>query len=210
MKKTLITLAAAAVLFSACNQAEKTSSNDHSATNHQPIKEKNVMMQAMDESMMAMHKAKQTGNPDYDFASMMIPHHEGAIVMAEAVVKNGKSPELISFANKIIEAQKKEIKMLQDFLKTASQKPSNNADKFKTTLNNSMNPMMEGMSKVKLTDNIENDFVALMIPHHQSAVDMAKAYLPYSNNTHIQLMAEDIIKAQEEEIKWLNTQLNKF
>jgi uncharacterized protein (DUF305 family) len=210
MKKKLITLAAMAVLFSACNQAEKTNSDNHSAMNHQSVKEKNVMMQAMDESMMAMHKAKQTGNPDYDFASMMIPHHEGAIVMAEAIVKNGKSTELISFANQVIMAQKKEIKMFQDFLKTASQKPSDKANEFKTALNNSMNPMMAGMSKVKLTDNIENDFVALMIPHHQSAVDMAKAYLPYSNNAHIQLMAEDIIKAQENEIKWLNTQRNKF
>lgn len=49
-----------------------------------------------------------------------------------------------------------------------------------------------------------------MIPHHQSAVDMAKAYLPYSNNTHIKLMAEDIIEVQEQEINWLNTQFNKF
>jgi uncharacterized protein (DUF305 family) len=210
MKRILFTLAAAAVLFSACNQAERTNSDNHSAMNHQSVKEKNVMMQAMDESMMAMHKAKQTGNPDYDFASMMIPHHEGAIVMAEAIVKDGKSAELISFANKVIDAQKREIKVLQDFLKTASQKPSNDAENFKTALTNSMNPMMDGMNKVKLTNNIENDFVALMIPHHQSAVDMAKAYLPYSNNADIQLMAKDIIKAQEQEINWLNTQLNKF
>ncbi|MFI5451530.1 DUF305 domain-containing protein [Pedobacter sp. UC225_61] len=208
MKTILITLTVAAVLFSACNQAEKTKSNNHSAMNHTPIK--NEMMQAMDESMMAMHKVKQTGNPDYDFASMMIPHHEGAIVMAKAIVNNGKSAELISFANKVIEAQKREITMLQDFLKTASQKPSTNVDKFKAALATSMNPMMDAMSKVKLTNNIENDFVALMIPHHQSAVDMAKAYLPYSNNTHIKLMAEDIIKAQEKEINWLNTQINKF
>ena len=208
MKKILMALAVTTALFSACNQAEKAKSNDHSTMNHQPVK--NEMKQAMDESMMAMHKAKQTGNPDYDFASMMIPHHEGAIVMAEAMVKNGKSAELISFANKVIEAQKGEIKILQDFLKTASQKPSTSADKFKAALAASMNPMMDGMSKVKLTNNIENDFVALMIPHHQSAVDMAKAYLPYSNNPHIKLMAEDIIKAQEKEINWLNTKLNKF
>jgi len=208
MKKILMALAVTTALFSACNHVEKAKSNDHSTMNHKPVK--NEMMQAMDESMMAMHKAKQTGNPDYDFASMMIPHHEGAIVMAKAIVKNGKSAELISFANKVIEAQKREIKTFQDFLKTASQKPSTSADKFKAVLAVSMNPMMDGMSKVKLTNNIENDFVALMIPHHQSAVDMAKAYLPYSNNTHIKLMAEDIIKAQEKEINWLNTKLNKF
>jgi uncharacterized protein (DUF305 family) len=43
----------------------------------------------------------------------------------------------------------------------------------------------------------------LMIPHHQSAVDMAKAYLPYAKDQQIKQMAEDIIKTQEAEIKWL-------
>ncbi|MFD0940381.1 DUF305 domain-containing protein [Pedobacter boryungensis] len=209
MKKIFVMLLAAAVGFSACNQKEKKSLAVHSAMNHEPVKEKNVMMQAMDESMMKMHNAKQTGNPDYDFASMMIPHHEGAVVMAESIIKNSQSPELINFANKVIEAQKKEIKMFRDFLKSASQEPSANANEFKKALANSMNPMMKGMNNVRLSNNIENDFVALMIPHHQSAVDMAKAYLPYSNNVYIQLMAEDIIKAQEQEITWLKTQLKK-
>jgi uncharacterized protein (DUF305 family) len=42
---------------------------------------------AMDASMMRMHEAMSrpgTGDPDHDFAAMMIPHHQGAIEMAEA------------------------------------------------------------------------------------------------------------------------------
>jgi uncharacterized protein (DUF305 family) len=69
-----------------------------------------------------------------------------------------------------------------------------------------MMPMMDAMGKAKMTNEIEKDFVALMIPHHQSAVDMAKAYLPYSNNSKIKIIAEQILKAQEEEIKWLKKQ----
>lgn len=205
MKKLLIPISAIAVLFAACNQPEqKHSENHHAEMKHDTTQ--NVMMQAMDESMVAMHQAKMTGNADYDFASMMIPHHQGAIVMAEAVIKHGKSSALINFSKKVIIAQKKEISLLKDFLKTANQQPSRDAAAFKKALDASMTPMMEGMDKVKLTNNVDNDFIALMIPHHQSAVDMAKAYLPYATNDNIRAIAEQILSAQKEEINWLKNQ----
>lgn len=205
MKKILISLSAVAVLFAACNQ-QKHDEQTHVDMKHGETKTENVMMEAMDKSMMDMHKAKITGNADYDFASMMIPHHEGAVAMAEDVVKSGKSAELIAFSKNVIIAQQQEITMLKDFLTTASQTPSANAGAFKNALDASMTPMMDGMAKVKLTNDVDQDFVALMIPHHQSAVDMAKAYLPYANNEKIKLLAQQIIQAQEEEIKWLKTQ----
>jgi len=205
MKKLLITISATAVLFVACNQTEQKHSENH-LTEMKHDSTKNVMMQAMDESMVAMHQAKMTGNADYDFASMMIPHHEGAIVMAEAVIKNGKSSSLINFSKKVIIVQKKEISLLKEFLKTANQHPSKDASAFKKALDASMGPMMEGMDKIKLTNNVDKDFVVLMIPHHQSAVDMAKAYLPYSANSNIRAIAEQILAAQKEEINWLKTQ----
>ncbi|RZJ16122.1 MAG: DUF305 domain-containing protein [Acinetobacter sp.] len=206
MKTITTLLAAMAFTISACNQVKKTDEKmDHSMA-HEPTKAGNVMMDAMDESMIAMHKAKQTGNADYDFASMMIPHHEGAIKMAEAVVKQGKSVALIDFSNKVIVAQQSEIAMLEDFLKSASQEPIKNTAEFKKAMDASMTPMMDGMSKVTLTWDIDKDFVALMIPHHQSAVDMAKGYLPFANNAKIKAIAEQILKAQEKEIKWLQKQ----
>ncbi|RZK55146.1 MAG: DUF305 domain-containing protein, partial [Pedobacter sp.] len=124
----------------------------------------------------------------------------------EAVVADGISPELIAFSKKVIEAQQKEIKMLSDFLKTASDEPTENATEFKNALDASMVPMMKAMEKAKLANNVDKDFVALMIPHHQSAVDMAKAYLPYSNNDKIRGIAEQILSSQREEIIWLKAQ----
>lgn len=205
MKKILISLSAVAVLFAACNQ-QKHDEQTHVDMKHGETKTENVMMEAMDKSMMDMHKAKITGNADYDFALMMIPHHEGAVAMAEDVVKSGKSAELIAFSKNVIIAQQREITVLKDFLTTASQTPLKEAEAFKKALSASMTPMMDGMAKVKLTNDIDQDFVALMIPHHQSAVDMAKAYLPYASNEKIKLLAQQIIQAQEEEIKWLKTQ----
>ena len=50
-----------------------------------------------------------SGDADKDFAMMMIPHHQGAIDMAEVELKFGKDPALKEMAQKIIDAQKKEI-----------------------------------------------------------------------------------------------------
>lgn len=77
---------------------------------------------AMD--MMAMTKQNNdkmasmtmTGNPDVDFAMMMKVHHQGAIDMAQAELKNGKEPQMKKMARDIIAAQKKEIAQFDKFL----------------------------------------------------------------------------------------------
>ena len=57
----------------------------------------------------AMAKAPMTGNADQDFVAMMIPHHAGAISMAETELKYGHDPYLRKLAEQIIAAQKQEI-----------------------------------------------------------------------------------------------------
>ena len=68
---------------------------------------------------MKMHKDMTmafTGNPDVDFASSMIPHHQGAIDMAKVVLKYGKDPELKKLAEDIIKAQDTEIAFMKGWL----------------------------------------------------------------------------------------------
>lgn len=66
--------------------------------------------------MKNMPEMKMTGDTDKDFAMMMKHHHEQGVKMAEIEAKNGKSPELKAMANKIIQAQKQEIKTLENWL----------------------------------------------------------------------------------------------
>ena len=62
-----------------------------------------------------------------------------------------------------------------------------------------MKKMMADMA-VKPTGDVDADFVAMMVPHHQGAIDMALAVLRYGRNAQIRRMAQEIIVTQQQEI----------
>lgn len=66
---------------------------------------------AMDSMMHAMDIA-YTGDADRDFVAGMLPHHQGAVAMAEVELRYGHDPELRQLAQDIIAAQQKEIAFL--------------------------------------------------------------------------------------------------
>lgn len=74
-------------------------------------------MEGMMHGMMMGLEGKTGEEFDKAFLSGMIIHHEGAVEMANAVLKNSNRPEMINLANDIIAAQTSEIKMMQEWQK---------------------------------------------------------------------------------------------
>lgn len=77
-------------------------------------------------AMQRMHQAMtvpSTGDPDRDFAAMMIPHHQGAIDMAEAELRFGKDERLRRLAQGIIVEQRQEIAVMQIILNEKGDAP---------------------------------------------------------------------------------------
>jgi hypothetical protein len=62
-----------------------------------------------------------------------------------------------------------------------------------------MNRMMSGMNAKPIGD-VDADFVAMMVPHHQGAIDMARSVLRYGKNEQIRRLAQEIIVEQQQEI----------
>jgi uncharacterized protein (DUF305 family) len=75
-------------------------------------------MQKMMHDMNANLVDKTGDDFDVAFLEEMIPHHLGAIEMAELALATSKRPELIQLAKEIIAAQQKEINMMRDWQRT--------------------------------------------------------------------------------------------
>lgn len=159
----------------------------------------------MDEMMDKMHAPKSTGNNDADFSKMMIEHHIGAVKMSELLLNKGKDSELKAFAQKVIAAQNKEIELMKKFQNKTELSPDR--EQFQTALNQSMGAMMN--KEIKVYEDIDRNFAAQMIPHHQSAVDMAKVYLKYGQEKELLQLSEDIVREQSLEITQLKNWLAK-
>ena len=74
---------------------------------------------AYDEVNARMHRdmaVALSGDPDRDFAEMMIAHHQGAIDMAKVVMEHGRDPEIHALAEEVVEAQEREVIFLRDWL----------------------------------------------------------------------------------------------
>ncbi len=73
----------------------------------------NDAMAVMDDGMQ---RAPMNGSPDHDFVTMMIPHHQGAVDMAKALLLYNTDPELRNLAQGILTEQQNEIKLMQSWL----------------------------------------------------------------------------------------------
>ncbi|MFL9878925.1 DUF305 domain-containing protein [Herbaspirillum rhizosphaerae] len=87
------------------------------------------------------------------------------------------------------------------------------AKPFSGLMDDAMAVMDHGMTHAPMNDNAEHDFITMMMPHHQGAVDMAKAVLLYSDDPEIRNLALGIITEQQNEIRvmqaWLQRHADK-
>ena len=84
---------------------------------------------------------------------------------------------------------------------TAIRRPGGAADEpFVAASGAAMEQMMKAMGAMRPSGDADRDFVAMMIPHHQSAIDMAQAELRYGKNEQLRRMAQEIVVTQQQEI----------
>ncbi len=144
---------------------------------------------------------------DLRFIDGMIPHHEGAVAMAEAALEHSQRPEIRQLAENIIAAQQVEIKQMQDWRTTWYPDAPTVPIMYHAEMKHDM-PMdqaMMGAMRMDMDlggadDEFDLRFINAMIPHHEGAVVMAEDLQNKSNRPELQTLAEAIITSQQAEI----------
>ncbi len=157
---------------------------------------------AMTRMMAAMMKIKPSNDVDRDFVALMVPHHQSAIDMAAAELSYGHNGPLYRLAQEIMVTQPQDIALMRLALVSAPASWSTGPGdtQFFTKNDAAMTKMMAAMMKIKPSNDVDRDFVALMVPHHQGAIDMAAAELSYGHNEPLRGLAQEIIATQQQEI----------
>ena len=167
--------------------------------------DQNLMMGIMHATMTKMMNMPMSKDPDDDFAMMMKIHHQGAIDMANAELKEGDDAQMKEMAQQIIAAQQAEIVQLDAFL--AIHNPHMTSMKFNEQMMKEMNKNGKQADLQVINGDIDHDFAMLMIGHHHAAIENSRLELIYGHDETMKMMANKIIESQQEEIlelqEWL-------
>ena len=138
----------------------------------------------------------------------MVPHHQGAIEMAQVALENAEHPEIRALAEDVVSAQETEIGQLkaikQEQFGTSEVAMDMSAEE------------MEGMGMSSDPQELANQepfdkaFIDSMIPHHESAIEMAQVVLEHSENPQIREIAGTIVDAQERELEQMRRRRDEW
>jgi uncharacterized protein (DUF305 family) len=144
---------------------------------------------------MVMENGKYS---DKAFIDAMVPHHQGAVDMAEVALQNAEHERIKQLSRAIISTQQAEI----EELKSIKEEEFGTS---KVPMEMSAQEMqMMGMTDPEALANrdpFDKAFIDAMIPHHQSAISMAQVALEESDNPKIKELAGNIVSAQQREIE---------
>jgi uncharacterized protein (DUF305 family) len=161
------------------------------------------------EGMMAPSEMVMVGGEysDERFIDAMVPHHQGAIDMAEVALENAEHLELLQLAENVISTQQAEIEQLRSIKEQefgTSEVPAQ------------MSPeemeMMGMEDPAELADQrpFDEAFINAMIPHHESAIEMAQVALAESDNPAVRDLAGQIVDDQTREIEQMRGWLEEW
>ena len=152
---------------------------------------------------------------DVAFVQGMLPHHEGALTMAQLADGRASDPRVLDLADRIEAAQGPEIETMTGWLEEWGE-PLPEEDM--GGMDHGSGGMdMEGMTEEDMTAldstsgaEFDRMFLEMMIPHHQGAVDMAETEIADGSNPDAVDMAREIVESQTAEIEEMQTLLTEL
>lgn len=151
-----------------------------------------------------------------EFLMGMIPHHRGAIRMGELALQKAVLPDLRDMAQSIIRDQNREKDLMAGYLLTwygaepplGMTMPADVMGEMDSMMHGTMPDSMERMRalEAKSGSDFDIEWMSAIIEHHSMAIMMASPVLVSAEHAELYPLAEQIVKAQGDEIKdllWL-------
>lgn len=189
-------LLAVVFLVAACGGVGEDAQEDGNGDDMQEMEENG--MDDMDHGDMSEMLMEDGEYSDELFIDNMVPHHQGAVDVAEVAIENGEREEVRQLSEEIIASQEAEIEELQDIKEAefgTREVPMEMSQEEMEAMGMEMDP-----EELANEEPFDLAFIDHMIPHHESAVEMAEVALEESENPGILELSEDIIEEQEREI----------
>ena len=218
---TFTAIASAGGLITACtntasqNQSQASNTTATNANNKQQMNHGGGMNHSM-----GMDLGPADANFDLRFIDAMTPHHQGAVEMAKEAEQKSKRPEIKKLADNIIKSQNQEITQMKQWRQAWYPKAGDKPMAYNSQMGHMMEMSSDQMKTMMMSQDLgaadaEFDlrFIDAMIPHHEGAVTMAQDALTKSKRPEIKKLAQEIVKAQDIEIKqmqqWRKAWYNK-
>ena len=160
-------------------------------------------------------------NADVSFVQGMIPHHRGALEMAQMADGSAEDPRVLDLANRIEAEQQPEIATMTGWLEEWGEPLPGETDSSMGGMDHGSMDMggmdMEGMSEedmaaLEAASRAEFDrmWLEMMIAHHRGAVEMARTEIAEGSNPDAVALAEGIADSQVAEIGEMETLLGEL
>ncbi len=160
--------------------------------------------------MMGEFGQGSQSNVDKHFIEEMIPHHEGAIKMAELALQRSTREDVLTLSRDIIEAQTKEIIDMRAWYREwfGADVPE---DSSMMGMGHGAMGHMQGMEgdleALSVAPDFDSEFLSQMIVHHEMAVMMARMLASGTERDQMKTLADSIITSQNREILMMGSWL---
>jgi uncharacterized protein (DUF305 family) len=207
MKNQVVILSVSVLLLACGGDSSNINHSGHNTNTNTASNASRVDHNAMGHGNAASHSEMQSSPgaasapKTLQFLDTMIAHHKGAVDMAMLAESRAEHSELKELAANIIYDQEREIGKMSEWRdRWFAEKPE--------AVNMEFPGMSHGMARMDLKklgslkgNEFDVEFVRQMIPHHEGAIEMAKSIKGTDSYAELKELADDIITAQEAEIK---------
>lgn len=160
--------------------------------------------------MQAAYQAELSGDPNYDFANLMVAHQGAGIDMAKALLDSSEDERLVRVAELIIDNHEREIEDLNTWLERYDEpSPEDDAEAVRQAYRAVLDGLAEDRDEFRVQGDADSVFANAMIWHHELAVALGQVMLNHSVDAQLRILAGDIVRDSTRDIaelrNWMRT-----